>query len=150
MAKNKIYEEYLKINRERENRLWAGVTQEEFMEEDSLSLVSKSEQVSGLISSIFFSKQNNLWKYTGSPKSVVPTRIHHSESPQQPAFHTWTFNLSISWNSRLLPIHQMTTIIVILSPLKSLITLTSEDPTHQELEDPAELGLPLYDLIYVK
>ena len=44
----------------------------------------------------------------------------------------------------------MMTIIVILSPLKSLITLKSEDPTHQELEDPAELGLPDYDLIYVK
>lgn len=133
------------------------MTQEEFMEEDNLSFMLKSEQVSGLINSIFFSKQNNLRKYTGSPKSVVPTRIllsqlriHHSESPQEPAFHTWTFNLSISWNSPSVPIHQMMTIIVILSPLKSLITLKSEDPTHQELEDPAELGLPVYDLIYVK
>lgn len=74
--------------------------------------------------------------------------MYHSESPQQQAFHTWTFNLSISWNSPLLPIHQMMTIIVFLSPLKSLITLKSEDPTHQELEDPAEWRLNVYGLIY--
>lgn len=70
--------------------------------------------------------------------------------PQMQAFHTWTFNLSISWNSPSIPIHQMMTIIVFLSPLKSLITLKSDDPTHQELGDPAEGRLNVYGLIYAK
>lgn len=66
------------------------------MEEDNFSLASKNKKLSKWILSTFFPKQNNLLEYTGSPVTVVPTRMYCSESPQRSAFHTWTFNLSIS------------------------------------------------------
>lgn len=112
----------------------------------------KNKQFSTLIIStfFFFSKQNNLLEYTGSPYVLSQLECMVLSPPQQQAFHTWTFNLSVSWNSPSMSIHQMMTIIVFLSPLKSLITLKSDDPTHQELGDPAEWGLNVYDLIYAK
>lgn len=102
------------------------------------------------ISTFFFPKQNNLPECMGSPVSIVPARMYHPGPAQQQVFHTWTFNLSLSWNNSSLPSHQMMTIIVFLSPLKSPITLKSDDPTHLELGDHVEWGLNVYDLIYAR
>lgn len=120
------------------------------MHRDNLSLALKNKQFSILILSIFFQNKITSWNIQVPLQMSSQLECMVLSPLQQQAFHTWTFNLSVSWNSPWMPIHQMMTIIVFLSPLKSLTTLKWDDPTHQELGDPAEWELNVYNLIYAK